>query len=300
MRSGPAAAFAGLLALAGLAAGCGPGEAGRDSAIVVAAGSGRPVQLERPAQRVVSMMPALTDWAIAMGAADRLVARTDYDDHASVVHLPSVGGGLDPSVEWLAALRPDLVLAWPDAPNRSLVSRLEALGIPVYAAPIETIEEALAAAEDLGRLLAMESAATDAVARVREGLEVLGRAVADRPRPSVLFLIGLDPLMAAGPGTFVDEILVHAGGRNALADLAVRWPSLSLEEIVRRSPDVVIVGSAGTTDPHRTLRSRPGWRDMAAVHTGRVHAVDPSRINRPGPRLHDAAAHLATLIHGPL
>jgi ABC-type Fe3+-hydroxamate transport system substrate-binding protein len=298
MRSGPAAAIAAMIAFAALPAGCGPEASGRDAPIAVTDGAGRSVQLERPAARVVSMMPALTEWAIAMGAADRLVARTDYDHHPDVAVLPSVGGGLDPSVEWLAALRPDLVLAWPDAPSRSLVSRLETLGIPVYTAPIQTIEDALLAADDLGRLLGAEEQAAAAIARVRTGLDAVARVVAGRPRPSVLFLIGLDPLMAAGPGTFVDELLARAGGRNVIEDVAILWPNLSLEEIVRRAPDVVIVGSAGTTDPRRTLAGRPGWRELPAVRSGRVHAVDPDVINRPGPRLHDAAAHLARLIHG--
>lgn len=298
MRPGTVASVAAIIAFATLPAGCGPAASPGDGTITVTDGAGRTVRLERPAERVVSMMPALTEWAIAMGAADRLVARTDYDDHPDVAHLPSVGGGLDPSVEWLAALRPDLVLAWPDAPSRSLVARLDGLAIPVYTAPIQTIEQALAAAEDLGRLLGTEPAAAEAVARVRVGLDAVASAVADRPRPAVLFLIGLDPLMAAGPGTFLDELLVSAGGRNALADLAVLWPNLSLEEVVRRAPDVVIVGSAGARDPRRTLAARPGWRDLPAVRAGRVHPVDPDIINRPGPRLHDAAAHLARLIHG--
>jgi ABC-type Fe3+-hydroxamate transport system substrate-binding protein len=298
MRTGTAAAVPAIFALAALVAGCAPGAPAGESAIAVVDGAGRSVRLEQPARRVVSMMPALTEWTIAMGAADRLVARTDYDHHPDIAALPSVGGGLDPSVEWLAALRPDLVLAWPDAPTRSLVSRLETLDIPVYTAPIQTVDQALRAAEDLGRLLGEEQAAAAAVARVRAGLDAVASVVAGRPPPTVLFLIGLDPLMAAGPGTFVDELLTRAGGRNALHDLAVLWPNLSLEEVVRRAPDVVIVGSVGVADPRRTLASRPGWRDVPAVRDGRVHAVDPDVINRPGPRLHDAAAHLARLIHG--
>ncbi len=248
------------------------------------------------------MMPSVTEWIIAMGAADRLVARTDYDDHPAVAHLPSVGGGLTPSVEWLVARHPDLVVAWPDAPSRSLVSHLEAVGIPVYAAPSETIEEGLATARDLGTLLGLDSAAHAAVAEVKAGLDSVAVAVtaalARRPRPDVLFLIGLDPLMAAGPGTFVDQLLDRAGGRNVLEGLNVLWPQLSLEEVVRRAPDIVIVGSTGEPDPLAALRGRPGWREVPAVRDGRVYLVDPNLVNRPGPRMDEAAALLARLIHG--
>lgn len=266
--------------------------------LAVTDGAGRTVALPRPAQRVVSLMPSVTEWVIAMGAADRLVARTDYDDHPAVDTLPSVGGGLTPSLEWLAARRPDLVVAWPDAPSRSLVSRLETMGIPVYAAPSETIEEGLATARDLGTLLARGSAASAAVAEVEAGLDSVTAAIADRDPPDVLFLIGLDPLMAAGPGTFVDQLLDRAGGRNVLADLDILWPQLSLEEVVRRAPEVVLVASVAEPDPLAALRGRPGWRDVPAVRAGHVHAVDPNRVNRPGPRMDEAAAILARLIHG--
>jgi ABC-type Fe3+-hydroxamate transport system substrate-binding protein len=243
------------------------------------------------------MMPALTEWIIAMGAADHLVARTDYDQDPAIDHLPSVGGGLTPSVEWLAAQRPDLVLAWPDAPSRSLVSRLEAFGIPVYTAPAQTIEEALAAAHDVGRLLGTEMAARTAIEEVRAGLDSVAAAVAGRPRPDVLFLIGLEPPMAAGPGTFLDQLVTRAGGRNVLDDTRILWPQLSLEEILRREPEIVIVGGAGRADPLTTLRQRSGWRTVPAVRDGRVYAVDPDFVNRPGPRLDEAAALLVALIH---
>lgn len=275
-------------------------DAGHESPppLVVADGAGRTVTLQEPARRIVSMMPSVTEWVVAIGAVDRLVARTDYDDHPAVAGLPSVGGGLTPSVEWLAARRPDLVVAWPDAPSRTLVARLEALGIPVYTAPSETIGQGLATARDLGTLTGLDSAAAVAVAEVEAGLDSTATAVAAHDRPAVLFLIGLDPLMAAGPGTFVDQLLDRAGGRNVLADLDILWPQLSLEEVVRRAPDIVVVAAAGQADPLGALAGRPGWRNVPAVANGRVHAVDPDLVNRPGPRMDEAAATLARRIHG--
>ena len=267
------------------------------SSIVVEDLTGRAVQLERPAQRVAVLMPALSEWIIAMGAADRLIARTDYDSHPDLAHLPSLGGGLDPSLEWLAARQPDLVLAWPDTPGRSLVTRLEDLGIAVYTAPVERIEEALTVARDLGRLLGSPDSAAAAIAQVRAGLDSLRGAIAGEPAPAVLYLIGLDPLMAAGHGTFVDQLIRQAGGRNVLGDLTTLWPQLSLEEVIRRRPDVVVVASASVERPLELLRSRPGWQAVPAVRHGRVYRVDPDRINRPGPNLDESAARLAELFH---
>lgn len=267
------------------------------SAIEVRDAAGRAVRLAAPARRVVSMIPSVTEWVIAIAGTDRLVARTDYDRQPALDTLPSVGGGLTPSIEWLAALEPDLVIAWPDAPSRSVVGRLETAGVPVYTAAAETIAQALAAATDLGRLLGVEAEADRAIAEVRAGLDSIRAAAAGRGTPDVLYLVGLDPLMAAGPGTFVAELLDIAGGRNVLADLHIRWPQIALEDVVARAPDVIIVGAAGGRGPALELRDRPGWRDVPAVQLGRVHAVDPDVVNRWGPRLHEAAARLAELIH---
>lgn len=286
--------------------GCGPDEGDSsgdrapdsDATVSVIDPSGRTVSLERPARRVVSMTPAVTEWIVALGAADRLVARTDYDDDPALDTLPSVGGGLTPSIEWLAARSPDLVIAWPDAPSRSVVSRLEQVGIPVYAAAVESIEDAMTVAADLGTLLGEPARAERAMSEVRRGLDSVRSVVAGRPRPDVVYLIGLDPLMAAGPGTFVDELLTAAGGRNVLHDLEIRWPQLSLEEVIRRAPEIVIIGSVRGAEPAALLASRPGWRQVPAVRTGSVHAVDPDRFNRPGPGLDEAAARLAEMLQG--
>lgn len=289
----------GLLAPLAVGACDAPGDDADTPVVSATDPTGRPVELDEPAGRVVSMMPAVTEWIVAMDATDRLVARTDYDRDPALQSLPSVGGGLTPSIEWLAARRPDLVVAWPDAPSRSIVARLEQVGIAVYSAPVESIDESLAVAADIGRLLGKEDAAAAAIARVSAGLDSVRHAVAGRTPPDVLYLIGLDPLMAAGPGTFVDELLTAAGGRNVLHDLGIRWPQLSLEEVIRRAPDVIIIGSVGSADPAALLAGRPGWRDVPAVRNGAVHAVDPDAVNRPGPNLARAAAILADLLHSP-
>lgn len=294
LAAGPLALAALVLALSG----CAPGPDVSRAAIQVTDPAGRTVSLEEPARRVVALIPAMTEWIVAMGGQDRLVARTDYDQQPGLAELPSVGGGLTPSVEWLAARRPDLVVAWPDAPSRSLVSRLERLDVAVYTAPVESAEDALRVATDLGTLLGLGPAAAAAAAEVRAGFDSVRSAVAPRESPSVLYLIGLDPLTAAGAGTFVDDLLGIAGGRNILGDVAVLWPQVSLEEVVKRSPDVILVASFSVGDPLRALAGRPGWREVPAVRMGAVHALDPDRVNRPGPAMHQSAALLARLIHG--
>lgn len=277
--------------------------AGAAPAVATPAGviddSGRPLQATEPPRRIISLIPAVTETLVALGVRDRLVARTNYDRDPALAALPSVGGGLTPSVEWLATRQPDLVVAWPDATSRSLVERLRALDIPVYAARTETLADAFRTIRNLGELLGVPARADSLEAALRAELDSVRAATAGRPRPSVLYLASLDPPAAAGPGTFIGELIDAAGGRNILDDAGWPWPQVAVEEIVRRRPDVIILslGGPGAAGAAERLRTLPGWSDLPAVRHGRVHTVDPDRFNRPGPGVVHAARALMTLLH---
>jgi iron complex transport system substrate-binding protein len=274
------------------------GEAVAVAAIRVVDDAGRPVVLAAPARRVISLIPAQTEVILRLAGPAVLVARTRWDTDPALAALPSVGNALTPSVEWLTARRPDLVIAWPDAQSRDVVSRLEDVGVPVYASRVESVADVRTMIRRLGVLLDRTAAADSLDAAITAELEYVRRLVAGRPQRSVLYLLNADPPMAAGPGTYVDELIRLAGGRNVFADLRQLWPQVALEEIIARQPDVIIRPSErALDDPVAGLAGRPGWRDLKAVRTGRVHAVDPDLYNRPGPRVGAAARGLALRIH---
>lgn len=266
--------------------------------IVVTDDAGREVRLAGPARRVVSLLPHVTDFVVAMGAADRLAARTEYDTAAAVAKLPSVGGGLDPSLETLVALRPDLVIVWPGESSRELTARLTELGIPVYGARQNRLEAVGPVLDRLGWMLGKEAAA-DSIARAIDAeLGAVRAAVAGRPQPSVLFVISRDPLMAAGGTTFIHDVITAAGGRNAFGELQATAPQVSLEEVVRRQPDRILFPSGENAQPALDwLRSRPGWDGLRAVREGRVLEVDGELFGRPGPRIGEAVRTLARWMH---
>jgi iron complex transport system substrate-binding protein len=296
-----AAARLGLLAGLLLSAACdGAAPRGGDAgALVVVDEVGREVHLHAPAQRVLSLVPARTEVLLAMGAGDRLIARTQYDPDPRLAHLPSIGNALNPSVEWVAAQRPDLVVAWADTEARAVVARIADLGIPVYGSRVETLADNDRSIAALGRLLAMERQADSLRTAISAELDSVRAAVAGRPRPRVLYAVSAEPVVAAGPGTFVDELLEIAGAANVAADLAPGWPQLSLEEIVRRDPDHIVVSvGGGDAAVAARLARLPGWRDLAAVRGGRLHIVDAHEMNRPGANVGAAARRLAALFYG--
>ena len=273
-----------------------PAPTPQERALVVIDDAGREVRLDAPAQRVVSLLPTVTDLMLALHVEDRLIARTDFDTDARLAALPSLGGGLTPSVEWLVQQQPHLVIAWPDQGTRSLVGRLASVGVPVYAARSETIDDTDRILDRLGTLLDIERQADSLRTSIRTALDSVRAAVSARPPVRVAYVVGLDPPMVAAAGTFIDELITIAGGRNIFPDLEL-WPQVNPEELVQRDPEVIMIADTGTDDPVTALRRLPGWRDLRAVRSGRVHRVSPFFFNRSGPTMPNAARELAQFFH---
>jgi iron complex transport system substrate-binding protein len=240
----------------------------------------------------------VTETVLALGVGDRLVGRTEYDKGPAVERLPSVGGGLDPSIEKLVSLRPDLVLGWETSGRTELRDRLTALGIPVFSVKTEDTTDVFRSIGNVGKLTARRHAADSLGAAIRASLDSVRASVAGAPRPSVFFVVWNDPPMTAGVRTFVSHVIEVAGGRNVFGDQQALWPNVSLEEIVRRQPDflVVPVGEQGTVRME-ALKSAPGWRELRAIREGRMVSVPAQVVNQPGPHLAEAARAMRDAIH---
>lgn len=270
-----------------------------DGAVQVTDDAGRTVRLDAPARRIVSLVPSATETLLALGAGDRLVGRTDYDIQPEVASVASVGGGIDPSLEKLAALRPDLVIGWETEGRPELRDQLEKqLGVPVLSVSVQDTADVYRTIGRLGTLTGRARQGDSVAAAVRAELDAVRASVAGLPRPTVFWMVQNDPPMTAGKGTFVTELIEIAGGSNVFADARGLWPSVSLEEIVRRQPEVVIVpvleGRTGRVDD---LMDAVGWRELRATARDRVHAVPTEEVNRPGPGLGKAARIVRDVIH---
>lgn len=283
------------------AAGAATATAGGPAGPVVAVDDdGDTVRLPRPAERVIGLVPSVTDIALAYGAGDRLVGRTRYDVRPEVAGLPSVGGGLDPSVEAIVGLRPDLVVTWQDEERDATIGRIAAAGIPTFSLRSDDTSHAFTALERLGRLLGRDSAAAATIGAIRADFDLVRHSVAGRERPRVFYAVGTSPPMTAGPETFVGQLLGLAGAVSVFDDVAQPWPQVSIEELVRRQPDAIVlpVGGAGDGEARaEALAAMPGWRDLRAVREGRILVVPADLMNRPGPDMGRAALLLRDLLH---
>ncbi len=259
---------------------------------------GRSVTLPRAARRVVSLVPSATETIVALGAADRLVGRTRYDHDPSVAAVPVVGGGLDPNLETMVGLAPDLVVSWFSQERPETRRGLDGAGIPSLSLSLQDTSDAFRAVTLMGKTLGLDAEADRLLGRLRDSLAETRQRAAAEPRRRVFYVVYNDPPMTMGPGTFIAEILDLAGGENVFGDAATKWPAVSLEQVVRRDPDVVVLPIGEM--PARTLdrlRAEPGWRDLRAVKRGCVVQVDADVVNRPGPNIARAAEQLRVAIH---
>jgi iron complex transport system substrate-binding protein len=251
--------------------------------------AGRELELSGPSRRIVSLVPSVTETIAALGAADRLVARTRYDLDPALAHLPSLGGGLDPSLEGIVDLEPDLVIAWNARDDRILVPRLREAGIPVYAAEIQDTTGIFRTLDRIGRLLGLEVRADSVAQALRDTLAAVAADVPPGERPRALYLIAEDPPRTAGPSTFIGQALAIAGADPVFPGLGEDWPTVSMEAVVERNPDVIVLPVGADLPRRDALASRAGWRDLPAVRAGRIVEIEADLLARPGPALGRAA-----------
>lgn len=268
------------------------------TAIEVADEGGRVIRLDAPARRVISLIPSATETLIALGATNQIVGRTRYDVAPEIAAIPSVGGTSDPSIETIVGLHPDLVIDWDADKRQTTRAKLVALGVRVFTSRAQDTSDVFRGITNLARLTGRDSAGTVLAASIRAEFDDVRRSVAGLKTPSVFYVVFNDPPMTAGPATFIGELIGLAGGRSIFADAQQLWPNVSMEEIVRRQPDMLVVPVGEfKTNTLDHFRARPGWRDLRAVRDGRVVTVPANLLSRPSASIGKAARVLRAAFH---
>jgi iron complex transport system substrate-binding protein len=292
MRSGIAPThLAGLLLALATAGACRPAaDRSPPGPISVTDDAGRMVTLASPAQRVVSLLPSFTELLFALGAGNRVVGRTTWCDWPPAAReIPSVGDGLPPNVEAVAARRPDLVVLYRSGANVTAAGQLERSGIPTVLLDLNLLEDLGPAARRLG-VLTGRVAAADSLALA---LDSVVRSPDPRsPSPaSLVFVVWDNPPIVIGAGSYLDRLAELAGARNVFHDVATPSAQVSIETIAVRDPDVVAILSDTAARPD--WASRREWRGVRAVREGRFLYLPGSLFGRPGPRAAEAVRELA-------
>ncbi|HPE36006.1 MAG TPA: cobalamin-binding protein [Spirochaetales bacterium] len=265
--------------------------------------SGQDIQLARPALRVVSLSPALTEILYAAGAGPAMVAVTSYCNYpAAADKLPEIGGFSPNTInlEAIIALRPDLVVGEVAAHGR-LAEGFAAAGLRFAAFDLTDFQDVYDAIGTLGRAAGNKKTADALVKDMKARVAVIEKKLATVPadkRPSVFYEVWDEPLMTAGPRTFIGMVLAAGGARNIFEDVAEDWPMISFEAIVTRQPDLIVASNThGEALSADKLAARPGWSTLAAVRERRIVLLDGDIVSRPGPRFVDAIELVAKALY---
>lgn len=258
--------------------------------------------------RIVSLVPAVTETLFAIGAGPRVVGVSTFCDFPEqVVSLPRVGSFVAPVAEAIVALSPDLVITSPTPGNQPAVRAIERAGVRIAVVRSEGgLAEAKAAIRDVASAAGVAAAGADLVAHLEAELEATSASVQGLARPRVAVVVGRDPLVLAGPESYLGELVAIAGGTNVASGLRGRWPRVGHEFLIENAPEVIIDLTIAMAGEGTAQSAQSAWNDHPAIPAVAAQRVYPSSdratgdavmLLRPGPRLARACSLLAGWIH---
>jgi iron complex transport system substrate-binding protein len=257
---------------------------------------GRKVVVPDHPHRVICLMPTVTDTVFALGAGDDVVGISDYTKYpAAALTKPSVGDLIKPSIETILSLHPDLVIGTQPKGPMEVTDQLERAGIPIFLVSPHGIAGIFHSIESVGTALNRTPQADVLVHSLQQRVDAVKARTKGLPAPRVFMPIWYDPITTIGKNAFITEVVEAAGGRSVTDDLSSEWPQISMEVVLERAPDALLLVRGGKTTL-QVLQDRPGWSSMTAIKARRAYYVD-DRINFASPVAIDALEDLAKQFH---
>jgi iron complex transport system substrate-binding protein len=277
-----------------------PASAGGSFPVTITDDDDQAVTIDAPPKRIVTFAPSATEIVFALGLGDRLVGVSGaFDDYpAAAKRIEEIGGagdfGVDPNIEKVVSLRPDLFLTISGGDQWK--ERLRDLGVPVFTTDSTDLADVYHDIETVGRLTGTVDAADGVVSKMRAEASDVEARVAGDPAVPCFYEVYYPPLTTVGPDTFIGDLLAGAGCRSVSARAKTDYPQWSVEDLVRQDPQVYLVSSESGASP-KAVASRPGFDAVAAIAAGRVIPIDADLVSRPGPRVVDGLRLLARALH---
>ncbi|MBP5986075.1 MAG: cobalamin-binding protein [Azonexus sp.] len=260
--------------------------------LVVKDDTGQEIRLKAPARRIVTLAPHATENLYAAGAGDRLVGTVDYSDYPpEAKKIPRIGSYDRIDLEAVAALKPDLVLAWESGNNMAQVNKLKALGLTVHVSQPNTMDNVADQLERLGQLAGTGGVANTAATRFRQRLAELRAANAGKPKVRVFYQIWKSPLMTIGGPQIISDAIKLCGGENVFGHLKPMAPTVSVEAVLEANPEAIVATGMGDARPD-WLHDWDRWTRMTAVQRGNLFHINPDLMQRHTPRILDGTEKL--------
>ena len=262
------------------------------AAIDITDDTGQALHLAQPAKRIVSLAPHVTEMLFAAGAGDRVVGAVQYSDYPEAAKkIARVGGYTSVDMEKVAALKPDLVVAWKSGNRGAHLDKLRALGIPVFINEPRRIDDVARSIAQLGKLAGTDSAGEAAAQAFRKRHAALAAKYSARPPVRIFYEAWNRPLMTINGEHLISDVIRLCGGDNVFAKLPMLAPTIDAEAVLAAMPEVIVASGMGEGRPE-WLDDWRKWTKLPAVAQGNLFFIPPDQIQRHTPRILDGAERL--------
>lgn len=264
--------------------------------IAVRDDEGNVVELPQPAQRVIALAPHVVENVFAIGAGEQLIAAVEYSDYPSAAQeLPRVGRFNTFDIEAIVALKPDLVIAWGSGNGDKIIATLRRFGIPVYVDEPKNLTDIDRSLRHYGILLGREHRANEVADNFSTGVAALASHYHDKKTVKVFYQIWHDPLQTINHQHVIGRVIELCGGENIFSDAVALAPTISVEALLQRNPQVIIASGEGAQAPV-WLKEWQRWRSVSAVQRDHIYHLHPDFIQRHTPRILEGATQMCEFI----
>lgn len=258
---------------------------------------GNKITLEKQPEKIISLAPSHTEILFSLGLGDKIVGVTSYCDYPEEAKSKEkIGDFSGINIEKVIELNPDLVVQYGQG-DEEVVGKIKEAGIPVVSYEPESVEEVINAIKEIGNITGAVEEAEKVTKAMEEKKNEIADKIKDAEKVKVFYEVWHDPLMAAGPGSFMDQLINLAGGENIAKDAQGEYPQFDVEQLIERNPDVYLTAQDLEEKTVDSIKARPGYDNINAVKNDRIYLLDPNISSRPGPRIVDAFELVAKALH---
>jgi iron complex transport system substrate-binding protein len=260
---------------------------------------GRKVTIPPAVKRIVSLAPSITETLFALGLNEEIAGVTDFCDYpAAVSEKIRVGGFINPSIEKIVSLKPDLIIAIRDGNREETILRLTELGFPVYVVNPKSYDRVVKTIQNIGEIVGRQEESKKIAKKMIATRENISSLTQSLPKPKIFFQFGDALIVTAGKGTLADDLIRLAGGMSVSEDESASYPLYSIESVLTKAPEIIIISSMENKKNYANIVKKWGrWKSLPAVKKNAIHVVDSNCVDRPAPRITLGLIELAKIIH---
>jgi len=260
---------------------------------------GRTVKISYPPMRIISLAPSITEILFALGLNEEIEAVTDFCDYPEAVSKrPRVGGFINPNIEKIVSLKPDLIIAIRDGNRMGTIDRLNELAFPVYVVDPKSFDGVITTLQNIGDIVGRQENSKNIVNEIKAKREKTAILTRSLPRPKVFFQIGYLPMITVGKGSLADELIRLAGGRSISENESLNYPPYNIEIVLQKAPQIIIMSSMESKRDYSSLiKMWQNWKSIPAVKRNAIHIVDSNIVDRPTPRIVGGLEAMLRIIH---